>query len=162
MRLLVIARSLKERFLSHVLKGPQPHHCWIWTGAIGDDGYGRFWVKNEDGTRQVYRAHRFAMTVLVNRELAPKEYVLHRCDNPLCVKATKDDSTHLWLGTHALNMAERSERRRSNFQALRTGSKKERAVAARSLRDVVLASGYDHEMVQRFVRELDEGEETLF
>lgn len=74
----------------------------------------------------------------------------------------RDDRSHLWLGTHALNMAERSQRGRSNFQALRSGSKKERAAAARSLRDVVLSSGYDHELVERFVRELDDGQDTLF
>lgn len=44
-------------------------------------------MKNDDGTQRVYRAHRFAMTVLLKREIGPEEYVLHRCDNPLCVKA---------------------------------------------------------------------------
>lgn len=82
--------------------------------------------------------------------------------NPLCVKATGDDSTHLWLGTHALNMVERSERGRSNFQALRSGSKKERALASRALCDAVKSQGYDHELVQRFVRELDAAQQTLF
>ena len=59
-------------------------------------------------------------------------------------------------------MVERSARGRSNFQALRSGSKKERAQAARSLRDDVLAEGYDHSLVQQFIRELDEGQGTLF
>ena len=153
-----------ERFFSHVVKGEQPHHCWLWVGAIGDDGYGRFWVKSDDGSQRVYRAHRYAMTEHLSREIAPEEYVLHRCDNPLCVKVTGDGSSHLWLGTHALNMAERSERGRSNFQALRfsAGEKKARAEAARALRNVAKSQGYDHELVQRFVRELDDGQETLF
>lgn len=155
-------QSVQERFFSYMAKGEEPHHCWIWTGAIGDDGYGRFWVKNDDGTQRVYRAHRFAMTVLLNRDIAREEYVLHRCDNPLCVKATADESTHLRLGDHSVNMVERSERGRSNFQALRSGSKKERAQAARSLRDAVLSGGYDHDLVQQFIRELDEGQGTLF
>lgn len=157
------ARSLEERFFSHVVKGPLPHHCWLWCGAVGDDGYGRFWVKDPaTGKGRVFRAHRFAMQLVMSRELEAPEYVLHRCDNPLCVKATADDSTHLRLGNHSVNMVERSERGRSNFQALRTGSKKERAEAARSLRDATLTGGYDHELVQRFIRELDEGQETLF
>ena len=157
------ARSLEERFFSHVVKGPQPYHCWLWCGAVGDDGYGRFWVKDlVTGKQRVFRAHRFALQLVMSRELEAHEYVLHRCDNPLCVKATGDDSAHLRLGDHSVNMVERSERGRSNFQALRTGSKKERADAARSLRDAVLAEGYDHELVQRFIRELDEAQETLF
>lgn len=153
-------QSVQERFFSYMVKGEEPHHCWIWTGAIGD--YGRFWVKNEDGTQRVYRAHRFAMQLVVGKELETHEYVLHRCDNPLCVKVAEDDSTHLRLGDHSVNMVERSARGRSNFQALRSGSKKERAQAARSLRDDVLAEGYDHSLVQQFIRELDEGQGTLF
>ena len=154
---------LADRFFSHVVKGPEVHHCWLWCGAVGDDGYGRFWVKDPaTGKQRVYRAHRFAMTVLLNRDIAREEYVLHRCDNPLCVKATGDDSTHLQLGSHSVNMVERSARGRSNFQALRSGSKKERAAVARSLRDAVLSGGYNHELVERFVRALDEGQDTLF
>ena len=157
------ARSLEERFFSHVVKGPQPYHCWLWCGAGGDDGYGRFWVKDlVTGKQRVFRAHRFALQLVMSRELEAHEYVLHRCDNPLCVKATGDDSAHLRLGDHSVNMVERSERGRSNFQALRTGSKKERAEAARSVRDATLTGGYDHELVQRFIRELDEGQATLF
>lgn len=157
-------KTTRERFDSFIIKGEQPHHCWLWVGAVGDDGYGRFWVKSEDGSQRVYRAHRYAMTEHLNREIAPDEYVLHRCDNPLCVKVSGDDSSHLWLGTHALNMAERAERGRSNFQALRfsAGEKKVRAEAARVLRDATKEHGYNHELVQRFVRELDDGQETLF
>lgn len=151
-----------ERFNSFIVKGEASHHCWIWCGAIGDDGYGRFWVKSEDGKQRVYRAHRYAMTLLHGREIDVEEYVLHRCDNPLCVKVTDDDSTHLRLGDHSMNMMERSERGRSNFQVLRLGTKKERAGAARSLRDSVRLHGYNHDLVQQFVYKLDQGQETLF
>lgn len=34
-------QCVQERFFSYVVKGEETHHCWIWTGAIGDDGYGR-------------------------------------------------------------------------------------------------------------------------
>lgn len=67
------------------------------------------------------------MRLVTGRELGPYEYVLHRCDNPLCVKATGDDSTHVDLGNHSVNMVEYSTRGHSDLQALRTGSKKERA-----------------------------------
>lgn len=29
------------RFFSRVVAGPGRQDCWLWTGAIGDDGYGR-------------------------------------------------------------------------------------------------------------------------
>lgn len=45
-------------------------------------------------------------------------------------------------------MVDRSERDRSNFQALRSGSSKEHATAARSVRDAVLSDGYDEDRVQ--------------
>lgn len=152
-----------ERFFSHVVKGPESHHCWIWCGAIGDDGYGRFWVKDEGtGKQRVFRAHRYAMQLNLGRELEKTEHVLHRCDNPLCVRATTGEDSHLRLGDHGQNMSERSARGRSNFQALRSGTKKERAAAARSLRDAVALHSYDHEAVQRFSRGLDADQQTLF
>ncbi len=51
-----------DRFWSHVVKGPCEADCWIWTGAIGDDGYGRFWVQSRLHQMQprVLRPHRVA------------------------------------------------------------------------------------------------------
>lgn len=33
-----------RRFWSHVVRGPGEWDCWLWVGAIADDGYGRFWI----------------------------------------------------------------------------------------------------------------------
>jgi hypothetical protein len=33
--------SEAERFWAKVVRGPGERDCWIWTGAIADDGYGR-------------------------------------------------------------------------------------------------------------------------
>lgn len=41
----------ETRFWEKVIKGPTENACWIWTAAIGDDGYGRFWTQTEDGTQ---------------------------------------------------------------------------------------------------------------
>lgn len=43
---MLIRKTLVERFFSFVVKGEATHHYWLWCGAIGDDGYGRFWVKD--------------------------------------------------------------------------------------------------------------------
>lgn len=110
------SKTVEQRFFSHVLKGEQSHHCWLWCGAVGDDGYDRFWVKDPaTGKGRVFRAHRFAMQLVVDKDLETHEHVLHRCDRPLCVKATGDDSIHLRLGDHSGSMVERSARGRSNF-----------------------------------------------
>lgn len=37
-----------RRFWDKVVKGETPGACWVWVGAIGADGYGRFWVKDPE------------------------------------------------------------------------------------------------------------------
>jgi hypothetical protein len=101
-----------ERFYSHVLKGPDPDSCWLWLGAISDDGYGRFWIGTPNGQRAV-ATHRFAL-VTVHGRLAAIEgsIAMHWCDVPLCVRATLAPSTHLLLGTASENMADRALKKR--------------------------------------------------
>lgn len=77
--------------------------CWLWAGSKYSNGYGRVW----DG-RKLTRAHRVAMRLVLGRELGADEYVLHSCDNPLCVKPA-----HLRIGTQAENMADMSARKRT-------------------------------------------------
>jgi hypothetical protein len=101
-----------ERFWSHVEKGPTADDCWIWTGAIADDGYGRFWTKDGDGQR-VVRPHRFAHELATGVELPRSVLLLHSCDVPICVHAVTDRAeTHLVEGTHRTNMLDRVQKHR--------------------------------------------------
>ena len=45
------------RFRSKIVAGPGPADCWIWTGAIVDDGPGRFWTPAPQGGQRMIRAH---------------------------------------------------------------------------------------------------------
>ena len=73
--------------------------CWIWTGAVDRDGYGRFRFK---GT--YYRAHRYAFE-LANGTLPA--VVRHTCDCRNCV-----NPDHLIGGTQRQNMRDKISRGR--------------------------------------------------
>nr|AAS20142.1 hypothetical protein [Paenarthrobacter aurescens] len=45
---MIVSRD-EARFWHKVIKGPRTNDCWLWTGAVGDDGYGRYWIKIAGG-----------------------------------------------------------------------------------------------------------------
>lgn len=95
--------SIASRFWERVQKSDG---CWEWTG--GKDrpgGYGQLHV----GTGNV-KAHRAAW-LFQRGPIPPGMHVLHRCDNPGCVRID-----HLFLGTHQDNMADRLEKRRKGLR----------------------------------------------
>lgn len=95
-------RPVKDRFWEKVRKTDD---CWEWTGAR-TQGYGAFMVNREVGAK---RAH----ILSYEWNVGPTEgrWVLHRCDNPPCVRPD-----HLFLGTNADNMRDMSAKGRSGNQ----------------------------------------------
>lgn len=137
-----------DRFWSHVVKGPNRSDCWIWTGAIGDDGYGRFWLPRPDGGQRAMRPQRWLYEHLTGLALLPDVLLLHACDVPLCVHVDVDEAvSHLAPGTHRGNMLERVQRgrHRNEWTTLRTSGlpRSERVRLSRELREAFRDHGWD-------------------
>jgi len=85
--------------------------CWNWKGYKNNEGYGRTWI-NDKG----YYAHRviyslaYPNSINLNAPASTDEtgFLLHTCDNPSCC-----NPKHLWVGTHADNMADKVKKGRS-------------------------------------------------
>lgn len=92
-------KELVRRFWLKVNKQGPLHpvlktRCWLWTGALDAGNYGRF--KFEGKNRY---AHRVGWFLTYGKW--PKLKLLHRCDNPACVRPT-----HEFEGTQTDNMAD--------------------------------------------------------
>jgi hypothetical protein len=93
-----ILKPLDERFWSKVRK---TDGCWLWVGAHDDNGYGRLGKPyGADGPSYV-PAHRLSW-ILNRGPIPPGAHILHRCDVRECVRPE-----HLFLGTQAINMADK-------------------------------------------------------
>jgi hypothetical protein len=93
---------LTARFWAKVSKNGD---CWNWTGAINNKGYGQFHLNGK-----TVLAHRVSFEDL-NGPIREGLWVLHRCDNRLCV-----NPDHLFLGDCALNMQDCASKGRLHFQ----------------------------------------------
>lgn len=159
----------QDRFWSHVVQGPAEQSCWLWTGAIGDDGYGRFWISDQhapNGQRAV-RPHRWALAhALGGWESIDGLQARHWfCDVPLCVRATADADTHIIPGTHAQNMADRAARGRNppaSVARWRFLSRAERAAQSRALRDAIRDRGWEPSIIRDLLLGIDPDAPTLF
>jgi hypothetical protein len=97
-RILPIEEGLAARF-----EQKAPDDCWPWKGYKNTYGYGQFF----HGGR--YRPAHRAMFEFKNGPIPQGLFVLHRCDNPICV-----NPAHLFLGTQLDNMTDCIAKDRNN------------------------------------------------
>ena len=91
-----------KRFWSQVDKDSSPDGCWIWTGDRDSWGYGKFSIFT-DGKWKSVKTNRYAAELVVGK-LPEGVQALHACDRPLCVLYGPG---HIFLGSHAENMADK-------------------------------------------------------
>lgn len=140
----------RSRFFRRVVYGPAPDSCHLWVGALGDDGYGRFWI-SRGGQQIVVRPHRYALALELGRVLEEGEVAMHRrCDNPLCVNAGTGDPflAHVVLATSSENMSDMGRKGRGGGRRWWFGADRaERARRSRAVREVVLKHGWSQQAI---------------
>ena len=84
---------------------PEPNSgCWIWTAGVVSAGYGALKV---NGVQEP--AHRHSW-ILYRGPIPEGMQICHKCDTPSCV-----NPDHLFLGTGADNMADKTRKGRHRY-----------------------------------------------
>lgn len=89
---------IEDRFWSKVRKTKD---CWEWLGSKNPKGYGHI-----SHREKIAQAHRVSWA-MHNGELPPGLHILHKCDNPSCVRPD-----HLFLGKDKENAVDRERKGR--------------------------------------------------
>lgn len=106
--------ALIERFWAKVNK---TETCWVWTASTRPGGYGQFMVWQG----QLVAAHRLSWE-MVHGPVPVGLCVLHKCDNPPCVRPE-----HLFLGTAKDNIHDMIKKGRRKIGSQKRGADSQHA-----------------------------------
>ena len=108
-------RDIQDRFWEKV---DQTGDCWVWTSAIVHGGYGTFSL----GHARTGRAHVLSWEWANAKPVPTGHWVLHRCDNPPCVRPE-----HLFTGFPRDNTADMIAKGRNRRPSTLNAARGERA-----------------------------------
>jgi hypothetical protein len=148
-----------------VVKGPATADCWLWVGAIADDGYGRFWI-SRDGHGRAVRPHRYALALALDGPLEDDVVAEHAvCDNPICVRVDGTRHDHVLASTQLDNLRRMGARGRGggSWWRWRWQGTDRASIAARSraLRAAVI-DGWDPDRIRAALEAQRTGQEPLW
>jgi hypothetical protein len=99
-----------------------PTGCWLWTGNVGEWGYGQTVYRNR--TKII---HRQFYKVINGVELTRWQLVMHKCDTPNCI-----NPAHLQIGTPGENVKDAADKGR-HHNARKTHCKRGHELAGANL-----------------------------
>ena len=137
------------RFRSKIVAGPRDEDCSIWTGSVGADGYGRFFITRA-GMGLCVRPNRYALALATGAAVGADVFALHECDNPVCVKVSPPGSLrqHVVAGTQFDNMRRMARARRGGGRPTIRGLGREaRRARSVALREAVQGGAWDADAV---------------
>jgi len=160
------------RFLRRIVQRPDidpadpaAMTCAIWTGAIADDGYGRFSI-TRGGREYTVKPHRYAVALALGVPIAARQVIEHVvCDNPVCVHAHRDPLVgHIWPSTQSDNLRRMQAKGRGHRWWLRRWSGLARAERTERSRQLAAAvrGGWDDNAVRAVLLRIDPAQTTLF